>query len=268
MKKKPPTGPPELRIIKGGRKNNPSVSPEAWKYYRAALEYCEESTLHEHALALFDRAISLCPEMACAWRDRGELKTGMLNEEALSDLNHAIHLDPSDPEAYHKRALAKYEMQRCEQAIVDLDMAVQLDPQAAYYHARGRIKYETDRYEDAVVDYSEAIRLDSGNLKAYYDRAWAYEQIKRYEEALRDYDRIIAIDPGLPRIYFERGELKSMLGRHEEALADYEKSVDLRPDYQDVLEALQNTRGKLGLAGEDEFLDTSMLCLDGDPFDK
>ncbi len=267
MKKKPQASTLELKIIEGGRKKNLSVTPEAWKYYRAALERREEA-LHEHALALFDRAISLCPEMACAWRDRGEAKTGILNEEALADLNQAIHLDPKDPVAYHKRALAKCEMKRYEEAIADLDIAIHLDPQTAYYHARGRIKYEIDRYEDAVDDYGEAIRLDPGRLETYYDRAWSYELLGRYEDALRDYDRIIGIDPGLPRIYFERGKLKSMLGKHENALEDYLKSVELRPDYQDVFEALLNTQKKLGLVEEDEFLDTSLLCPDGDPFDK
>ena len=89
MKRKTPTGAPELRIIEGGGKKNPSASPEAWKYYRAALEKCEEA-LHEDAISLFGQAISLCPEMACAWRDRGEAKTGMFNQEALDDLDHAI----------------------------------------------------------------------------------------------------------------------------------------------------------------------------------
>lgn len=266
MKRKLPTDTPKLRVIEGGKKS-PSVSSEASIYYRAAVEYCEEE-LYEHALALFDRAIFVCPEMACAWRDRGELKTGMLDEEALYDLSHAIRLDPKDPEAYHKRALAKHGMGRCEQAVADLDMAIQLDPKAAYYHARGKVKYEIDRYEDAVDDYGEALRLDPGNLKARYDRAWSYEQLQRYEDALHDYDTILRTDPGLPRIYFERGELKSMLGRHEEALSDYEKSVELCPDYQDVLRELQNTRKKLGLMDEDEFLDISLLRLDGDPFDR
>lgn len=57
-----------------------------------------------------------------------------------------------------------------------------------------------------------------------------------------------------------------MLGRHEDALEDYLKSVELRPDYQDVFEALLNTRKKLGLMEEDEFLDTSLLYDGGEPF--
>ena len=46
------------------------------------------------------------------------------------------------------------------------------------------------------------------------------------------------------------------------------KSVELRPDYQDVFEALLDTQKKLGLIEEDELLDTSLLYPDGDPFDK
>ncbi|MCY3827480.1 MAG: hypothetical protein OXG10_08950 [Candidatus Dadabacteria bacterium] len=65
MKRKPPADTPKLKIIKGGRKNNLSASPEAWKYYRAALEKCEKAS-YEDAISLFDQAILLCPEMACA----------------------------------------------------------------------------------------------------------------------------------------------------------------------------------------------------------
>ncbi len=55
MKRKSPTDTPTLRIIESGKKNS-SVPPEAWRYYRTAVEYCEEE-LYEHALALFDQAI-------------------------------------------------------------------------------------------------------------------------------------------------------------------------------------------------------------------
>lgn len=61
MRKKPPASTLELKIIEGGRKKNLSVNLETWKYYRTALQSREEA-LHEHAIALFDRAISLCPD--------------------------------------------------------------------------------------------------------------------------------------------------------------------------------------------------------------
>ena len=82
------------------------------------------------------------------------------HEEAISDTNEAIRLNPNYVEAYFLRGLSKNNLGRREEAIPDLNEAIRLNPNYAQaYFMRGLVKGSLRKEEEAQVDYQMALKL-------------------------------------------------------------------------------------------------------------
>ena len=87
-------------------------------------------------------------------------------EDAISDFDEAIHLNPFDVSAYYSRGNAKVKLDLYEDAISDFDEAIHLNPSDFdSYHNRGVARAELDQYEDAISDFDEAIHLNSDEVE-------------------------------------------------------------------------------------------------------
>lgn len=86
----------------------------------------------ESAIASWENALALNPNLAQAWHNRGSA-LGHLGkmEEAIASYNKAIELNPNDPQAWNARAHALYNLQRWEEAIICWDKVIELEPDLA-----------------------------------------------------------------------------------------------------------------------------------------
>jgi len=126
-------------------------------------------------------------------------KRGMY-EEALSEFNKAIQINPDSAGAYTDRGVAYLAMASSEKAggkdldkissnfnnaQSDFTRAIKLDPYfAAAYYNRG-ITYFAEP-EKAIPDFTRAIELTPGHAKAYYYRAVEYFNLKDYARSRAD----------------------------------------------------------------------------------
>ena len=170
------------------------------------------------AIADFDEAIRCNPNFADAHFYRGCLKDYLAPRESL--------------------VAARHEARRS--AIADFDEAIQLDLDFrellhAYYR-RGLAKYNLDRYEEAIVDFDEALRLikqgDPECLTAEIQelREEAEGILNFYEEGIAGITERIRQNPNDIRDYKIRGESNGFLGRMAEAKADFQKILELTTD--------------------------------------
>lgn len=88
---------------------------------------------------------------------------------------------------YRERAHKRFQDKKYEEAITDYDMAIDLDPDyaEAYYH-RGLAKQSLEQYEEAIKDYDDAIRINSDYAEVYYQRAEANSSLGHLVEARAD----------------------------------------------------------------------------------
>jgi tetratricopeptide (TPR) repeat protein len=145
--------------------------------------------------ALLEQADLEVPWHAAALAHRGETYRLMERyEEALADLNQAIELSPDDIWAIASRGLTHQQMGRYEEALVDFTRAIELNPDYTFAIAsRGLTYQQMERYEEALADLNRAIELDPDDAWAIADRCLTYQLMGRSEEALADRHRALEL---------------------------------------------------------------------------
>ena len=77
----------------------------------------------------------------------------------------------SEAVTLNNKAVELINEERWEEALAELDKAIELDPNLAEaYNNRGRAYSELGQYEQALTEYNKAIRLNPNNAVAYYNR--------------------------------------------------------------------------------------------------
>lgn len=106
-------------------------------------------------------------------------------EQALLDLERAVKLNPQNCEAHLYRGMTLLKLKEVDQAIASFDRALVIDPeldQAFYFRGRGR--FYQQEFELAIADFSEAIRLKPDLIESYYYRGLAYSKLDQPQDSL------------------------------------------------------------------------------------
>jgi len=111
-------------------------------------------------------------------------KTGHY-DQAISDFNRALELNPKDVKAYYNRGLAYYQKGEYDQAISDFNKALEINPiDAKAYYIRGLAYYQKGEYDQAISDYTKALELNPRYAKAYYNRGLACYEKGQYDQTI------------------------------------------------------------------------------------
>ena len=159
-------------------------------------------------------------------------------EEAIVEYDEAIRLDPQDADAYYNRGLAYGDLFKYQGAIEDYDEAIRLEPRTfIVYYYRGIAYHALGQLERAIQDLNEAIRLDPKYALAYSARGTSYRHLGEYQRAIEDYDDAIRLDPQQRAYYhYSRALSYIYLNRDVEAGQDAERAIELGAD-RGILEA-------------------------------
>lgn len=207
-----PNGNAELCAAQG----KDAVSPQQRIAACAALIEAAKDDTKALVAALIDRAAAMCGSHRA--------------EQAPSDLDRAIALDPKNARAYRERAKCYRVIGRLDRALADANEAVRLDPtNADAFETRGNVFNINRQYDRAIDDYNAALRLDPNFAQAFMDRGAAYYFKADYDRALENYDQAIKLDSKRAQAFSNRGAVYKKLGRHELALTDESEAIRLDP---------------------------------------
>ena len=188
------------------------------------------------------------------WRKRGQIRAYYFSvqgqtkyidnryDEAITDFDKAIKLNPKKGDAYYNRGLAKFRLGEIQFARGDAEKAQAL-------------------YEDGIKDSTQAIQLNPEDAYAYHNRAggkfrlgqFKVNQADRitaeacYQGAIHDWTQVIKLNSELPDPYNNRGIAKATFGDfkanqadistaqklYAAAIQDCTHAIVLNPDYSD-----------------------------------
>ena len=167
---------------------------------------------YQEALACYDRALQLSPELDAAEQGRA----------VVLDAIHRLGV----AEAHCFRANTLYAIDQVAEAVEAFDQAIALCPEYAdAWNGRGLALAELGELTDALACHDQAAALQPDRPGAHFNRSAALHSLGRDEEALAAADRALALDPGSAPALNNRGNALRALGRLSEALVSYDLAV-------------------------------------------
>jgi tetratricopeptide (TPR) repeat protein len=141
--------------------------PKVHYYIGAAMI---EQGQYRQAIVSLTRALSRDPEMADAYRRRGDCQYIL------------VPVLGGDVQAYYDRALADYEV------------ALGIEPDVYTYNAHGSIVGALGRWDEAIQEYGLAAALAPDYPETFFNRGYAYKVLGQAEEAIADFERFLAFE--------------------------------------------------------------------------
>lgn len=125
------------------------------------------------ALAEYDTAIAMGLRQYVVYHNRGGLLLIMTRyEDALRDIDSALHYVPGDPATHGLRARCLLHLRRLSEALKDADTVLAKEANnAEMLGVRGRIKLELNDYAGACADLRRAKELGEEGLDRYIPAA-------------------------------------------------------------------------------------------------
>ena len=159
---------------------------------------------------------------------------------ARKDAKDALTQAPHNPWANYAmaRVAEMNDKSPIEIIIKYLDEAIRNDPgEADFYRARGRVNYEGAKYDDALLDLNKAIELQPRFALAYNEIGVSWSRQSKWDESLVNYNKALMIDPdnSLYNNNFAMGKINVMnpvtRAGLEEALVSHDRAIELDPEF-------------------------------------
>jgi tetratricopeptide (TPR) repeat protein len=131
-----------------------------------------------------------------------------------------------------QRGIRFEEAGRIEDAIVEHEKALELDPEFAQAHANLIILYgRTKQPQKAEEHFRAAVRLNPNHADSYYNYGVLLVEQRKYVEAEEVFRKAVEINPFHPQAWHNLGFMREQQGRLDEALQFYRKAVERQPNY-------------------------------------
>jgi tetratricopeptide (TPR) repeat protein len=204
------------------------------------LRGCAELALNQHALAAasFGACISLRPDFAPAWLNRGLAYRGMafaglrFTKLARGDFDRAIELDPKLTDAFIERALLRIEQHDLAGAEEDYDRALATGTAPVrVYFLRYSVRTRRGDAAGAKADREAGLRLTPTDEMSWIARA-ENRLADDPRAALADDEEALKLNPtSIFGLQLKAHILAEHLNRPAEAMAALDRAVELNPDF-------------------------------------
>jgi len=105
--------------------------------------------------------------------------------------------------------------------------------------------YQRGQYDEAILDLNKAIEINSRYAEAYFNRGVVYGKGKqRYNQAISDFTKAIVINPAYAEAYTNRRNAYASKNQYDKAILDYKKAIEINPKLAETYNNLGITLGK------------------------
>lgn len=126
-------------------------------------------------------------------------------DEAITELNNALEINPGFVTAYGYRANIFYEKNNLDGAISDYSKIIEVAPDSAEsegpYVNRGFSYYRKNNFKQALTDFNKAVEINPNSVGSFYNRGLLYYSIEKYDQSLADYKKATTLSPGDKEAY-------------------------------------------------------------------
>jgi Tfp pilus assembly protein PilF len=175
--------------------------------------------------------------MGVVYEDLGDI------DNAIQEYRAALKQDSGNSVVHLNLASSLIKKNEIPKAIEELNIVVQLDPEAVEPHAILALLYSSQNKTDlAAREYEQALKgaakLQPKNVEIYKSLAAIYLQQKKFTEAESTYKLIIGLSPNDSTAYFYLGSIYNELKNDAAAEKELKRAIELKPDYAEALNFL------------------------------
>lgn len=162
-----------------------------------ALAYLDLGRLDEAAMEA-QMAVQLNDQSAEAHRSLGQAYFRKEQwSQALSEFEKAAQLEPNLWLRQHELGSARRRAEAYVEAIIAYQKAIELRPHAQSYAGLGACYYELGQYEQAIPNLQKAIELDPGLGEAYATMGQVYVRLGQCDRAVPMFQQALSLNPDL-----------------------------------------------------------------------
>ncbi|MEK0180506.1 MAG: tetratricopeptide repeat protein [Oscillatoriales cyanobacterium] len=200
--------------------------------YAKQGDACFFENRYEDAIAAYNLALQIQPDLADTWNNRGVVLTRMQRyPEAIASYEQATAIRPNYPDAWNNRGVVLLELQQYQEAIACYEQAIQAKPDYAdAWNNRGVAFSKIQEYEQAVISYNQAIQIKNDYTDAWNNRGVALSKLQKYEAAIDSYDNAAKIRPDFYRIWYNKARCYALQGQTELAIENLKRALNLNPN--------------------------------------
>jgi len=153
-------------------------------------------------------------------------------DEALVDLDEAIGLQPDHAGAWLIRAAIRADLGRVDAALRDVEEAQALSPRSPQvWRRKGVLLDQKSEFDHAYAALNRALELDPRYAEAFFDRGDLLRREGYLAEATADLTTAIELAPRMAAAWNARGSAWANLDDDKRALSDFDQAIRLRPDF-------------------------------------
>ena len=176
---------------------------------------------------------------------------------ALVELRRAQQANPKDPEVYYAYALAYWKTEKFDQALRNVDRAIDLADKLGLehpglkseaYNLKGTILLGMGGHEGAIKAFQNALKdeLYATPEYAYYNLASVYFEIKKYHEAEQSARQALEINSHYAPAWKILGQTFMKQSQDARAIEAYQKAILEFPQYTEAHWELAQAYFKVG----------------------
>ena len=155
--------------------------------------------------------------------------------QALSAYDTAISLDPQLAEAYNNRGIVRYELGQFSKAVEDYTTAISLKQNYAdALNNRGNAYAALEQFQKAKSDLQAALKINDNSANGHNNLGSVYFSQKNFSAAISEYTRAIQINPNFAGAYYNRAIACYGQGNLTQALIDAQRAFSLNLNDADI----------------------------------
>ena len=171
-------------------------------------------------------------------------------QEALVEFQKAVEIEPQDAEIHYALGHVYYLQRNNDKAILEFKAVLKLDPGHSEAHNHlGKVYELEQRWDDAIHEYQEAVKNPKYPTPqfAHYNMGLVYEKMERWPDAIKEFQETLRIDPNFVT---PMGGPSAYIVYYEigQTYAKMQKPTEAIAAYQDALQLFPDyADGHLGL---------------------
>ncbi|MCD8489426.1 MAG: tetratricopeptide repeat protein [Desertifilum sp.] len=210
--------------------------------------------LYQAAIASYDRAIALRPDLGEIWTNRGlALNQLQQYEEALANYDRALALKPDFYTALSNRGMTLKNLGRYQEALFSYDRAITAYPDFFDpWLNRGNILMALQEYQEAIASYDRAIALQIDRIEPWLAKANLLTYIRSYEAAIAMWDKVLSMQPDNAVAWTRRGGCLFYLERYPEAVESCDKALNIESSNEEAMSFRSKSLVKISARNAEE----------------